>query len=176
MRKGGVEPPKPCGYRILSPARLPVPPLSRGLSRIPASVPEPPQSNMRAATMRATGAAMRVDSASAPTRCRVLPSASKMTSPTSDANGRLDLYHGLFRWHTGGDGRPRVSRHAARPASIPCPTTGRPLHVSTLDAGAMAICPDCANHGQGGFVSFVSDLRMAYACPECRQLVWLQGA
>jgi hypothetical protein len=29
VRKGGVEPPKPCGYRILSPARLPVPPLSR---------------------------------------------------------------------------------------------------------------------------------------------------
>src|SRR6185295_6609193 len=30
VRKGGVEPPKPFGYRILSPARLPVPPLSRG--------------------------------------------------------------------------------------------------------------------------------------------------
>src|SRR5262245_53209407 len=29
VRKGGVEPPKPFGYRILSPARLPVPPLSR---------------------------------------------------------------------------------------------------------------------------------------------------
>src|SRR5688572_33094210 len=28
VRKGGVEPPKPFGYRILSPARLPVPPLS----------------------------------------------------------------------------------------------------------------------------------------------------
>src|SRR5438876_5125458 len=30
VRKGGVEPPKPFGYRILSPARLPVPPLSLG--------------------------------------------------------------------------------------------------------------------------------------------------
>ena len=29
VRKGGVEPPKPFGYRILSPARLPIPPLSR---------------------------------------------------------------------------------------------------------------------------------------------------
>src|SRR5687768_18408141 len=29
MRKGGVEPPRPFGHRILSPARLPVPPLSR---------------------------------------------------------------------------------------------------------------------------------------------------
>jgi hypothetical protein len=29
VRKGGVEPPRPFGHRILSPARLPVPPLSR---------------------------------------------------------------------------------------------------------------------------------------------------
>src|SRR3954468_22294881 len=34
VRKGGVEPPKPFGYRILSPARLPVPPLSHGWSRL----------------------------------------------------------------------------------------------------------------------------------------------
>src|SRR5205823_2390498 len=27
VRKGGVEPPRPCGHRILSPARLPIPPL-----------------------------------------------------------------------------------------------------------------------------------------------------
>ena len=27
VRKGGVEPPLPCGNRILSPVRLPVPPL-----------------------------------------------------------------------------------------------------------------------------------------------------
>src|SRR5438477_8189253 len=33
VRKGGVEPPKPFGYRILSPARLPVPPLSRERER-----------------------------------------------------------------------------------------------------------------------------------------------
>src|SRR5262245_18077667 len=30
MPKGGVEPPLPCGNRILNPARLPVPPLRRG--------------------------------------------------------------------------------------------------------------------------------------------------
>ena|SRR5437016_4424300 len=30
LRKGGVEPPRPCGHRILSPARLPVPPLPHG--------------------------------------------------------------------------------------------------------------------------------------------------
>src|SRR5919106_397873 len=34
VRKGGVEPPKPCGYRILSPARLPVPPLSRKSGKV----------------------------------------------------------------------------------------------------------------------------------------------
>jgi hypothetical protein len=49
---------------------------------------------------------------------------------------RTDLYHGLFRWHTGSDG------HAC---------------VSKRDAGP-------------------SDLRMAYACPECLELVWLVGA
>ena len=93
-----------------------------------------------------------------------------------DTSGRTDLYHGLFRWHTGGDGRPRVSRHEARPAMIPCPTTGRPLRIATIESEATAICPACASHGQGGFVSFDGDLRMAYACPQCCQLVWVQGA
>lgn len=87
-----------------------------------------------------------------------------------------DLYHGLFAWHAGGDGRPRVSRVAAHPATIPCPTTGRQLRIATVDAETSAICPSCDNQGRGGFVSFVGDLRMAYACPECRQLVWLIGA
>ena len=90
-------------------------------------------------------------------------------------NGRTDLYHGIFRWHTGHDGRPRVVRHDARPDAIPCPTTGRPLRIATIDAGAAAICPSCASPGLGGFVSFDGDLRMAYACPQCRELVWLAG-
>ena len=34
MREGGLEPPSPFGHRDLNPARLPVPPLSRG-SRLP---------------------------------------------------------------------------------------------------------------------------------------------
>jgi len=95
-----------------------------------------------------------------------------MTSPAF----RTDLYNGLFHWSAGRDGEPRVSRHGASPASIPCPTTGRQLRVATLDVTAPAICPACANHGVGGFVSFVADLRMAYACPQCCQLVWLTGA
>jgi len=47
--------------------------------------------------------------------------------------------------------------------------------VATLEAEAVAICPSCENHGRGGFVSFVGDLRMAYACPLCLQLVWVAG-
>ena len=34
VRKGGVEPPHPCGYRNLNPARLPVPPLSLTYRRV----------------------------------------------------------------------------------------------------------------------------------------------
>ena len=100
-----------------------------------------------------------------------------MPAPYSnhDSFGRTDLYHGLFVWRTGKNGRPVVSRRDVSPASIPCPTTGRSLRIATLDAEADAICPSCAGQGQGGYVSFVGDLRMAYACPECRQLVWLAG-
>jgi hypothetical protein len=88
---------------------------------------------------------------------------------------RTDLYHGLFRWRTNGEGRPQVSRHPYSPTTVPCPTTGRLLRVATLDADAMAICPSCASHGHGGYVSFEGDLRMAYACPQCLQLVWVAG-
>jgi hypothetical protein len=88
---------------------------------------------------------------------------------------RSDLYHGLFRWQMGGDGRPTISRHEASPTQVPCPTTGRPLRIATIDANAAAICPRCENAGRGGFVSFDGDLRMAYACPDCRELIWLQG-
>ena len=91
-------------------------------------------------------------------------------------NSRSDLYHGLFQWDSGADGLPRVTRHLAGPEEVPCPTTGRLLRIATIEAGAAAICPACASQGFGGFVSFDGDLRMAYACPQCRQLVWLAGA
>jgi hypothetical protein len=87
----------------------------------------------------------------------------------------IDLYHGLFRWYLGHDGAPSVARDAGGATQIPCPTTGRPLHVETIDAEAAAICPRCSSLARGGFVSFVGDLRMAYACPSCRELVWLAG-
>jgi hypothetical protein len=88
----------------------------------------------------------------------------------------LDPYFGLF---VAGDtsGRvPSLVRAASVPASIPDPQTGRPLRVATVDGPTRAICPACATSAEGGFISFVGDLRLAYACPSCVQLVWLQGA
>jgi hypothetical protein len=87
-----------------------------------------------------------------------------------------ELYHGLFRRSAGSDGRPLLTRHESSPSTVPCPTTGRALRVATIEAQARAICPSCESHGHGGFVSFEGDLRMAYACPECRKLIWVAGA
>jgi hypothetical protein len=89
---------------------------------------------------------------------------------------RTDLYFGLFRWERRADGQAQVSPHADRPRAIPCPSSGRPIPVATVEARARAMCPACRTTGVGGFVSFVSDLRLAYACPSCEQLVWLPGA
>jgi hypothetical protein len=74
------------------------------------------------------------------------------------------------------DGTARLVAHAARPSCIPCPSTGHALKVASIDAQAEAICPRCLAIGRGAFVTFVSDLRMAYACPGCEQFVWLASA
>jgi hypothetical protein len=104
------------------------------------------------------------------------PGSGRIIQFTQHKDARTDLYHGIFLWHTGHDGRPQVSHHSERPAEIPCPTTGHPLRIATVEADASAICPSCASRGRGGFVSFDGDLRMAYACPLCRELVWLKGS
>jgi hypothetical protein len=91
-------------------------------------------------------------------------------------DSRTDLYHGLFRLQQLATGEPQLARHPAAPASIPDPESGRLLRVATLDASARAICPSCSTAGAGGFVSFVQDLRLVYACPSCLELVWLPGA
>jgi hypothetical protein len=85
-------------------------------------------------------------------------------------------YFGLFVTEPNQHGAPSLVRHAAPPPSIPDPATGRALKIATLDGRARAICPACADTAEGGFVSFVGDLRLAYACPSCEQLVWLTGA
>ena len=89
---------------------------------------------------------------------------------------RTDLYHGLFRWEQLPSGLAELTRHPAAPAAIPDPQSGRMLRVATVEAQARAICPSCSTTGHGGFVSFVQDLRLAYACPSCKELVWLPGA
>jgi hypothetical protein len=82
------------------------------------------------------------------------------------------LFHGLLE-RVDREGEPQLVPCPSRPASIPCPSTGRALRVATIDAHAQAICPSCLKTGRGAFVSFVSDLRMAYACPACEQFVWV---
>jgi hypothetical protein len=91
-------------------------------------------------------------------------------------DSRTDLYHGLFRWEQLATGEPQLSRYSGAPTAIPDPQSGRLLRIATVDASARAICPACSTTGAGGFVSFVQDLRLAYACPSCQQLVWLPGA
>ena len=84
----------------------------------------------------------------------------------------LDPYHGIFTRESSG---PRLLRHPAAPPTLPDPQTGRALRIETVEVCG-AICPSCSQRGQGGFVSFVSDLRMVFACPHCHNLVWIDGA
>ncbi len=92
------------------------------------------------------------------------------------SSARTDLYFGLFEWQSA-DGVASVARRSVpTPAVIPDPRTGRRLHVATLQASTPAICPACSCHAHGGFVSFEDDLRIAYACPHCMELVWIKGA
>jgi len=88
----------------------------------------------------------------------------------------LNPYFGLFTTELNGTQVPTLVRHSEAPSTIPDPETGRPLRISTLESRARAICPSCATTAEGGFISFVGDLRLAYACPSCVQLVWLPGA
>ena len=84
-------------------------------------------------------------------------------------------FHGLFQLEHLPNGQKQLLRHVDAPAVIPGPE-GRLLRIATVDAKAQAICPSCSAAAKGGFVSFVQDLRLAYACPSCQKLVWLNGA
>jgi hypothetical protein len=86
---------------------------------------------------------------------------------------RTDAFHGLFEILPGS--LKLVSR-TSRPGAIPDPQTGRPLRVATVELSDRGVCPSCTQLGSGGYVSFVSDLRLAFACPSCRKLVWMTGA
>ena len=89
---------------------------------------------------------------------------------------RTDLFHGLFAWQRAGTGPGRLVPHKDAPRAVPDPATGRPLKVASVELSDRAVCPACAQLGAGGYVSFVSDLRLAFACPSCRKLVWIAGA
>lgn len=89
---------------------------------------------------------------------------------------RTDLFHGLFVLHLAEKGPGVLGRHAAAPRTVPDPQTGRLLKVASVELSDRAVCPACTQLGAGGYVSFESDLRLAFACPSCRQLVWIAGA
>lgn len=86
-----------------------------------------------------------------------------------------DHFYGLFEWRQ----RTFVVSDAGAsqaPRTVPCPQTGRLLKVASLEVSDRGVCPACAQLGAGGYVTFVSDLRLAFACPSCRKLVWIAGA
>ena len=93
-----------------------------------------------------------------------------------DSLPRTELFHGLFELRPQPHGRPRLASNAVRPHSIPDPQTGQPLTIASVELSERGVCPACTQLGAGGYVSFVSDLRLAFACPSCRTLVWIAGA
>ena len=93
-----------------------------------------------------------------------------------DPQPRSIVFHGLFELRTSALGRLHVTSSAAAPSTIPDPQTGRPLKVASLEVSDRGVCPACTRFGAGGYVSFVSDLRLAFACPSCLKLVWISGA
>ena len=86
---------------------------------------------------------------------------------------RTVRFGGLFVRNPGGALQLVASPQA--PASLRDPATGQALQIATVEV-AGAICPSCEQHAHGGFVSFVADLRMVFACPKCEEMVWVPGA
>ena len=85
-----------------------------------------------------------------------------------------DPYHGLFTRHPA-DEPWLTATTPCPPATLPDPATGQALRIATVEVSG-AICPSCRRKGTGGFVSFVADLRLVFACPHCRDMVWIAGA
>ena len=86
---------------------------------------------------------------------------------------RPDAFFGLFELRPHAQGGTRLARASNTPRTIPDPQTGRPVAIASVEVSERGVCPACARHGSGGYVSFVSDLRLAFACPGCCRLVWM---
>ena len=82
-----------------------------------------------------------------------------------------DPYQGIFI----NAGTQRLERHPQAAKTLADPKTGRPLQIATVELSG-AICPSCDARAEGGFVSFVADLRLVFACPSCHNLTWIAGA
>jgi hypothetical protein len=95
--------------------------------------------------------------------------------PSMPNSSAAHPYHTQFRREQLASGEYRLARKQDAPPVIADPS-GRLLKIATVDAGATAICPSCASTARGAYMSFVQDLRMAYACPSCTSVVWLPGA
>ena len=87
---------------------------------------------------------------------------------------RPDPFHGVFT-RDATSAVARLSRHPRAAHTLPDPKTGQQLRIATVELSG-AICPACLKRADGGFVSFVSDLRLVFACPHCSDLVWINGA
>jgi hypothetical protein len=88
---------------------------------------------------------------------------------------RNEAFFGLFELRPEAQGPARLARVSSAPKTIPDPQTGRPLAVASVELSERGVCPACTQPGSGGYVSFVSDLRLAFACPSCRKLVFTAG-
>jgi hypothetical protein len=86
------------------------------------------------------------------------------------------LFDGLFELNDTSHGKLRLASAAPAPRAIPDPQTGRPLKVASVELSDRGICPACTQLGSGGYVSFEADMRLAFACPSCKKLVWIAGA
>ena len=81
-----------------------------------------------------------------------------------------DPFHGVFVHATAG-----LERRPEGATTLRDPKTGRELRIATVELSG-AICPSCDVRGEAGFISFVEDLRLVFACPHCRSLTWIAGA
>jgi hypothetical protein len=87
-----------------------------------------------------------------------------------------DAFYSLFELRSHVHGKPTLASVPARPRTIPDPHTGHPLTIASVEISERGVCPACTQRGAGGYISFVSDLRLAFACPSCQTLVWMAGA